>query len=362
MKKGMRFFPFALVALSALGCGKGDEPRGGAPPPPPPSAKPAACAGGGGKVADVQSAPFFPQRAGDLCVDPNGGDKACGESAPLPIDHICDLFDGECEIYKGFGVRRVVEVRYVDGGGTTASVNVYLSKFATTEGAYAMFTQRVVGDNDPADDATPKPTAGGGAAALGLGNAYLYRGQYLAELTYTNEAANEAQIRAAGERILPALVKEIGDKLPGEAALPKAAALLPTDERLPLGVRFVHKDVLGVAGVGPGALGYYKTGDKRYRVASLVRADADQAKDVIETLAKVAGAAKDKTLGDGAVRLSKTDAGSPTDWVFARVGSRVIGVGDEARVRRASASADDHAKVSLTKDEKVARLKKLLTP
>src|SRR5436189_796756 len=64
------------------------------------------------------------------------------EGAPLPLDQICDLFDGECEIYKGFHVRRVLEARYIDGAGSPATIDIHLSKFGTTESAYAMFTKR----------------------------------------------------------------------------------------------------------------------------------------------------------------------------------------------------------------------------
>jgi hypothetical protein len=355
----------ALALLSMTACSKSEEPRQGAPPPPPPVAQPGACTAGGGKIADPASAPFFPQSFGEpvrgFCLDPNGGDKAFGEGAALPIADICDLFDGECEIYKGYGVRRVVEARYVDGGGTPATIDVHLSKFGTTEAAYAMFTRRVVGDSDPADDVAPQPVEGGGAAALGLGNAYLWRGLYLAELTYNNQTAAEAAMKAAGEKLLPPLVKEMGSRIPGETALPAAAAALPKESLLPLGARFITKDLLGASGVGAGAFGYYKAGAKRWRVASVVRADADQAKDVLSTLAKLPGATPEKHLGDGAVRVMLKDGESaPVEWVFARTGKQVLGVGDEPRVLRAGQTADEHAKVTLTKDEKIERLKKIL--
>ncbi len=353
----------AAAALAVTSCRTGDERRQGAPPPVA-SAKPAACAAGGGKITDAVSAPFFPRLSGGFCLDPNGGDRAIGEGVPPPVADICDLFDGECEIYKGYGVRRVVEARYVDGGGTVATIDVHLSKYATTEGAYAMFTRRVVGDGDPADEATPRPIdlarAGGGVAALGLGNAYLWRGLYLVELTYNDETAAVAGLKAAGEALLPALVAEMAAKIPGAPALPPAAAALPAAGLLPLGIRFITKDLLGVEGVGPGALGYYRDGDKRWRVASSARADADQAKDVLSTLAKLPGATREKYLGDGAVRLMRKDGGIPVEWIFARSGKAVLGVGDEPRVLRAGQTADEHAKVTLAKDEKVDRLKKIL--
>ncbi|MEO7327648.1 MAG: DUF6599 family protein [Minicystis sp.] len=352
-----QFGPMLGLFLGLAACSKSEEPR--REPPPPPPAKAATCAAPG-KIADAASAPFFPALSGGFCLDPNGGEKTFGDGASQPLDHICDLFDGECEIYKGYGARRVVGVRYVDGGGSPATVEVYLSKFATTEGAYAMFTRRVVGEGDPAEASTPKPTVGGGAAALGLGNAYLWRGLFLVELTYNNEAANEAAIKAAGEKLLPPLVRELGEKLPGDTALPASAAALPKEGMLPLGIRLSTKDLLSETGVGGGAFGYYQAGEKRFRIAALARADADQAKDVLATLAKLPGASKEKSAGEGGARFMHKGEGAAVEWVFARAGKLVLGIGDEARVLRSGMTAEEHAKVTLGRDEKIERLKKAL--
>lgn len=350
-----------IVAVSlACGCKSNESKR---TPPPPPVALPKAnaCEAGGGKLSDAQAAAVVPRKSSSFCLDPNGGDKVYGEGASLPIDQICDMFDGECEIYKGFGVRRVVEMRYVDGGGSAATINVYLSKFASVDGAYAMFTKRVVGDGDPAGEDTPRAIAGGGAAALGIGNGYLWRGAYLVEMTYNDETAAEKAIKAASDKLLVPLAKDIGDKLPGDTALPAPAAGLPKEKLLPLGIRFATKDLFDIAGVGPGAFGFYRDADKRYRFASMIRADDEQAKDVLGTLGKEPGATKEKGIGDGAVRfLRKEGEGPTTEWIVARSGSRLMGIGDEVRVLRSGMSVEDVAKVSLSKDEKMARLKDAL--
>ncbi len=359
MKISACFLGVWIAGSAFLGC-KSEEPPRREPPPPPAaqSAKADACKGGGGTLSDSASAAFLPRMSSGFCLDPNGGDKAFGESAPLPLDGICDLFDGECEVYKGFQVKRVLEARYVNGAGSAANINVHLSKFGSSEGAYGMFTKRVVGDGDPADEATPKPIDAGGAAALGVGNAYLWRGPYLAEITYNDDAATEAAIRAAGEKILPALVKEMGLRLSGETALPPAAAMLPKQAMLPLGVRLITGDLLGISGLGPGAFGYYKQEAKRYRFAALSRNDVEQAKDALSLLGKQAGAAKEKTVLDGAVRLMRTDGDGPSvEWLFARVGKAVVGIGDEVRVLRAGMTSAEVAKVSLSKDEKIEKLK-----
>lgn len=348
----------AIVTLS-FGC-KSNESKGTPPPPAAPLPKANACEAGGGTLSDPQTAAVMPRKSSHFCLDPNGGDKVYGEGASLPIDQICDMFDGECEIYKGFGVKRVVEMRYVDGGGSAATINVYLSKFGSVDGAYGMFTKRVVGDGDPAGEDTPRAIEGGGAAALGVGNAYLWRGAYLAEITYNDDAAAEAAIKAASDKLLVPLVKQIGDKLPGDTDLPAAAAALPKEKRVALGVRLSTKDVFDIAGVGPGAFGYYRDGDKRYRFAVMIRADEEQAKDVLATLAKQQGATKEKGIGDGAVRLMRSEEGPAVEWLFARTGAKLVGIGDEVRALRSGMTADEVAKVSLGKDDKTTRLKEAL--
>jgi hypothetical protein len=122
----------------------------------------------------------------------------------------------------------------------------------------------------------------------------------------------------------------------------------------------VTKDLLSETGIGAGAFGYYRAGEKRFRFAALLRSDAEQAKDVLVTLAKVPGAAKEKSAGEGGVRFMHKGEGAPTEWVFARAGKLVLGIGDEARVLRSGMSAEEHAKVTLARDEKIERLKKAL--
>jgi hypothetical protein len=312
-------------------------------------------------VDDADAAPFFPATSVGFCLDPNGGAKAYGDDAALALERICDLFDGECEVYKRYGVRRVVEVRFVDGGGSPATIDIHLSRFASTEGAYAMLTERLVGDGDPADEATPRPIEGGGVAALGLGNAYVWRGPYLAEITYNDESAGESAIRAAGDRALPPLVQAIGAKLPGETAPPSVVTALPKEARLPLGVRLVTGDALGVRGAGAGAYGYYREGDRRYRMLVLLRSDADQARDALSAFSKVPAATREKGIGDGLVRaMIREGDGVEAEWLVASSGAKVVGIGDEARALRSGMSAEEHAKVTLSREEKAAKLKKAL--
>lgn len=365
---------FALLLSPSLGCGDGGA--GGAPPPgrasssaerrgaPPPvaSAKSGVCEGGGGTIRDDATAKLVPRTTGGFCLDPNEPARTFGEAADRPLDDICNLFDGECDVYKGFRVQRVAQVRWVSGDGGSATIDGYVSRFASPEDAYGMFTKRVVGDGDPADPATPTPMVGGGAAALGVGNALLWRGPYLVELTLNDDQAAEPALRAAGQKLLPPLAAEIGKALPGETELPEPVRLLPAEGRLPMGLRYVRGPLFAPAkGASDGAFGYYADGARRYRVAVITRTDEAQAKDVLRSILAVPGATKEKGLGDEAVILTvEESAGLAAEWVVARKGSKVVGIGDEIRVMRGGEPPDERAARSIDRAAKIERLKKLL--
>jgi len=153
-------------------------------------------------------------------------------------------------VYKSFGLRRVVTLRYIDGKGSPGAVNVNLSRFASVEGAYGFFTKRVVADADPAET-VPAALDAGGEGALGSGIAYVWRADMVAELSYTNELEPPDQLKASAGRVLPPIAKAIGDAMPGDKQRPLAVALLPSENRLPMGVSYATKDVLGIAGTGP---------------------------------------------------------------------------------------------------------------
>jgi len=146
----------AISALSSSGCSKNEktEERGSAPPPPVETAKPGACASGGGTVDDPVQGEFFVRAAANYCLEPQGDTRTYGDRGKLTMDQVCTTaVDGECEVYKSYGLKRAVIVRYVDGGGGGGSVEVILSTFGDAAGAYGMFTKRVIADADPADTA-----------------------------------------------------------------------------------------------------------------------------------------------------------------------------------------------------------------
>jgi uncharacterized protein DUF6599 len=337
-----RLVAFVCLAWFSAGCSKPDaKVEQGSAPPPVASSKPGACAAGGGSVSDQVSAAYFPRVAGSYCIDPNGDARSYGEAAKGTLETVCtELLDGECEVYKSYGLKRVVTLRYVDGAGSPGTVNVITSRFASAEGAYAFFTKRVIADGDPVDG-TPQELKAGAKGALGTGIAYVWRGELVAELSYSNELETPDQIKVTSAKVLPELARQIGEHLPGdESALP-GVRLLPQEHLVPMGISYAHRDALGIAGLGAGAVGYYRSGSERYRVVGLSRADEDSAKDVIGSLKKLPGARGQKDLGFDAVAFSTREAEGAlqAEWLAGRSGSNVIIVGDEPLVLKPGAEA-----------------------
>jgi len=367
MKRTRALQPYLFVllfsgSLSAIGCKRSAEPSEGTAPPPPPvvSSQPGVCASGGGTVKDSVSSSYFPRTAGDYCIDPNTEAKTFGENAAAALDGVCDLFDGECEIYKGFGLKRVVTVQYVDGKGSPGSVSVTLSRFASPEAAYAFFTKRVVADADPLE-AAPAPLEAGGAGAIGTGMAYVWKGEMVAELRYVHELESPEQIKVSGARVLPVIARSLGVQLPGEPRELPSVSRLPKEQRIASGIVYEYRDLLGVSGAGRGAIGYYQDGKRRYRVFASVRPDEDSAKDVSKTLRKLEGAhgIKDSPIDALVLGLRESEGEPKVEWVVGRSGSLVMGVGDE--VFALAAAGADSAGVRLSEAEKLEKLRQLLS-
>ena len=318
------------------------------------------CADGGGVDSDAITAPFVPRSVGGYCVDPQSEPKTYGDKGRLSMDEVCTTaFDGECEVYKRLGLDRVVVLRYVDGSGAPNSVEVNLSRFKTIDGAYAMFTERVVAEGDPAR-ASVKPLQAGAAGAASSSNAYVWRGQYLAELTFVTEDTKMSAlaIAQANDRATAAVAREIGSRLPGATVLPPSADALPAEMRIPLGIAYHPKDALGLTSIGPVAVGFYKNEDKRWRDVAMVRPDVDAAKEAFRAFKLRPGSLPVKALGDEAVQvlLQEAPERAKAEYVVVRKGSTVAAIGDEELVLDPSVPTDKQAKLKLTKDEKVQRL------
>lgn len=221
-----------------------------------------------------------------------------------------------------------------------------------------MFTERVISGGDPARKDAPTVLQVSGVGAQGTGVAWIQEGQIFGEFTYTNSDLSPQQLAQTSRELLAKVATTLAGRLPSTGKKLAALGTLPVEDQLALGVLYEPKNAFGVPGGGAGAQGFYRQGEKRYRILSIVRDDEDQAKDILGTLLKREGASKVKELGDGAVRLMVGDQ-PRTEWIVMRKGAQVFGVGDETNVLQVGMSNAQHDAVCLSKEEKVERLKKL---
>jgi hypothetical protein len=144
----------------------------------------------------------------------------------------------------------------------------------------------------------------------------------------------------------------LGDRLPGAAEKLPAVTLLPLAGLVsPVALSYATKDGLGVPGLAPLAIGYYKDGPVRFRQAALVAEGADAAKVAMKALRKVPGSLPVPGIGDEATHVVLTSGKTKLEYVFARKDSRVFGVGEEEYGEGATAAG------RLPKEQKLARLK-----
>ena len=391
-----RTHALAVLVVTALFACK-DDPKP-APTPPPPQPGPGVVASGSNAakslceastigIGDAKVAALLPTTVEGYCVIKSAPAKSFGEGTPNKIENISDVIDGAGQVYSGnyFGKRRD-QVKYVHGKGTGAEVEVVLTTFDKPENAYGLFTYRVVANADPdpevAKSKERRPwqrVKGGGVSALGSAALVLWKGNYLAELSYNPDPTmDKAAAMKAADDLLPKFALAIGDKLVGVIEPPADVKLLPSiaDGAIPLGVDYVppkfvrpegKAEALTVNVAGGYAAAFMREGNKRYRVLAFARDEKDAARDVIETFRKFPGAVtlKDKDLGDDGVYFSFTvgqggpGAAGKAEGVIVRRGATVLAVVDEELVLGDPAKKDDWPRT--TKDEKTEKLKKLFT-
>lgn len=295
----------------------------------------------------------------DFCQDPNSKPRAYGQDGEGNMDEVCtELFNGECESYKSYGLLRVTTARFVRGDGSPAMVSANVSRFGGSEGALAFYSRRVLGDQDP-KTVKLKAVAGLAHGALGAGVAYAQSGPLVVELVYVNENEAPAAIRASSERLLPRFLEAITTRESANTP-PLSVAALPLEHRLTFGVAVEPKNGFGVSGLGPVATGYYEEAGKRYRIAVSESLAESGAKDVYAGVRRLPGHHLLKAAPFEAFEVRQWEADGPDAWwLVGRLGNRVAAVIDEPWARR-GATPEEQARVSLDRAEKFDVLRRVL--
>lgn len=356
----LRLVVLGLAFVAAAGCRSRQE-QGQAPPEVITAGVTgvAVCTGAASEFTHTDLRPVLTPKVADFCIDPNSAPRAYGQDGEGSMDEVCtELFNGECELYKSYGLVRVTTVRFVRNDGSPAMVSANVSRFGGSEGALAFFSRRALGDQDPkASNLRTLPAMP--YAALGTGVAYAQTGPVVVELVYVNENETPAQIRSVSDGLLPQFLEPVRAHLV-DNPLPAAVLALPEAHRLPLGVSMEPKNGFGVSGLGPVATGYYEEGPKRYRIAVSDNNDERTAKDVYAGARRLRGFHLLKEAPFEAFEVRQVDGDGPEVWwLIGKLGYRVAAISDEPWARR-GATPDEQERVSLDRAGKFEVLRRVL--
>jgi hypothetical protein len=302
--------------------------------------------------------PLLPERPGRFCRDPGAPLRHFGEPDGEPLRRACERVLGPtCFADLGHGLERVSVTRYVDKGTPERGVDAVLSRFESADSAHAHFSEVLIGDADPANIAAAAVQSAGVALIEG-GRLFAWRGRHVLRLGHFDATATPELPRV--ERDLSELGAALLERLPEAEGWPRALGKLPKLHRLPLGLRLVLGDALGVPGLGANAIGYYRDGQKRWRVLAISRPDLDSAKDVMSTLGRHPHADKIKGIPGVLEYVERRLPSEPrVQWVIGQRGDTIYGIGDEAAALPEFMPAAAEAKVKLSLHEKLVKLSRI---
>jgi hypothetical protein len=326
-------------------------------------------------------APIIVKSVRSYCLHPDSI-RSFGDGTKKSADSVSELIDGGAGLYLAYRMRRYDSLAYQEAGSGN-EVQIALSTFDRPENAYALFVHRVLANADPdeaklkAADRKMSAFKAGGAAVLANGAAYLWRGKFLVELTLNAESATPQQAKKIGAEVLPAFAEALGQSLPGSTEPPPEVRLLPSieDGRIALGIDYIPPafswpadkgEALKVPTTGGYASALMHEGIKRFRILVFLRESKDEAREITRFLRALNGAkhlpdydeADDAVYFPYAVGEGGAGAGAKAEGIAVRFENKVYALTDEEF--ELGDPSQKEAYPRLSKDEKVARLKKYI--
>jgi hypothetical protein len=330
--------PPCLVLLPLLAaCSR--QPERGEPPPPPPAQSP--CSLPQGELA--HSLPVeLPARAAGYCVDPRIDVRSYGIGEKAPLDSVCtELFNGECELYKTYGLEGVTTLEYAPSVGTGHAVSVVVSEFRTSQGAFGFLTRRILA-GDPPDGLTVERLDVSGQGVIGPGVAYFRRGRRVVELTYVSSTQTPQEVETTSKQTLPALAREMARSLGGDQDLPLVAQRASLPGLIELGLELPPDGLFGLTGTGPYALAYFGV-PQPHRLIVIESTDEASAKDTLRLI--MTSGASHKLKGTDVVTLRLAQENHPPEvWYLSRQGRVIVGVGPAVAKNPRVRSGDEREK------------------
>lgn len=302
--------------------------------------------------------PLLPEHPGRFCRDPGAPLRHFGELDEEPLRSACERVLGpSCFADLGHGLERVSVLRYLDAARPERGIDAVLSRFESSDSAYAHFSDVLIGDADPANLAV-SPVDAPGVALIERGRLFAWRGRHVLRLGHFDGTRAPEPDRVDSD--LLELGGALLEGLPEAEGTPRALSKLPNLYRLPQGSRLVLGDALGVSGLGANAVGYYRNGGKRWRVVAILRPDVDSAKDVMSTLGRHPNSDKIKGIPGVLEFVERRLSSEPqVEWVIGQRGEVIYGIGDEAAALPEFMPAAAEAKVKLSLHEKLVQLSRI---
>lgn len=299
----------------------------------------------------------LPQRAGDFELDPHAPPVGYGEGARESLERACERVLGPgCRGDDRAQLARVVRFHYLNGQDRESSVDGVLSRYRDELGAFARFTEVVLGEGDPADAAATATALDSGSLVLRGDSAFASRGRELLWVRQVDERVPAARREQAARAALPRVARAILAHLGAPDTLPALVQHLPEADRMPFGVRLLLDEAFGVPGLGPSVQGYYRSGAQRWRVAVVLRADGDSAQDVLNALASQPEARRlEQAPFDALLVSERSPSNEPArSWVITRRAEVVYGVAEEGLP--GPGMGGNQSGVELTVQDKLSKL------
>jgi hypothetical protein len=276
--------------------------------------------------------PELPARAGGYCLS-GGSDIVRYGDAGGNLRTACgELFNGECELYRSYGLLGVTVARYGDESHGERFVNATLTEFDKTKGALGFFQRRALGDAHP-EAATVRPLVlpeGQGRAMIGAGVLYVWRGRRVLELAYLSEDETPDEMRKTSDLLLPNFALAAAERMGGSALLPFEVAFFEEEAPL-LGVRLFTDQLLELPGTGPGAEAFFSGPMGHHRVVLAIRPDEAGAKDLFRSFRfGLGGLPSTKKVQHTQMRRLRAGH-EPEVWMLGREGRAVVLVGPDER-------------------------------
>jgi hypothetical protein len=311
-----------VVCLAVFGC-RQKELEGREPPPRAVEQE--------DRCKQVADAPLdgLPGRVGEFCLDPNADVRRYGEGTASPLDGVCvELFNGECEIYKGYGLEGVKTTQYVATGKGRASVSVVASRFRHSSGAFGFFTRRILGDGLPSQ-VTVVPLKVTGRAALGPGVLYLWRGKQVLEMNYVSESETPAEIEQNSAPVLRSLSASTSQLMLGTTTPETGVAVLESMSEASFGVLVRADGLFDLSGSGPYATAYFEASstshDPAYRLVTAERRDEAAVRDLLQLVTRNVPSHKLKGTTSHRVRWT-AEGQAPETWLLTTEGNLLLAV------------------------------------